>query len=99
MSFETNFRPSSPIKRSAITKPMTACLFLNVTENSSSLRIMPHRSRSIIIAEALYQILWATAASLFAIVLLILAASCAAEHGPDTPQKFDSAGNPNFGPR
>jgi len=32
------------------------------------------------------------------VVTLAITCGCATEHGPDTPQKFDSAGNPNFGP-
>jgi len=32
------------------------------------------------------------------VITLAITCGCAAEHGPDTPQKFDSAGNPNFGP-
>jgi len=33
------------------------------------------------------------------VVLLITAGCVSPEHGPDTPQKIDSAGNPNFGPQ
>jgi len=38
-------------------------------------------------------------------VLLLLSPVCLViacvhkHHGPDTPQKFDNQGNPNFGPR
>jgi len=32
------------------------------------------------------------------VVTLAITCGCTADHGPDTPQKFDSTGHPNFGP-
>jgi len=75
---------------SAITMPISAWRFLKVIVNSSSSLLMkPTPTRAAIIMHGLYQIAWATAASLVAIMLLIIMAGC--EHPADRRPRHYSA--------